>query len=224
MAKRRKYQLKRRAERQAETRRRIVEAATELHTTVGPARTTISAIARRASVQRLTVYRHFPDELALSWACSAHYQAQHPPPTPGPWKAIPGFEERVRVALSELYAYYARTEARWANILRDMEVLPYLQVVAKERSRFLQEIRDVLVLGSPAPGPRRPLLLAAVGHAIEFRTWQSLVRRHGLSQGQAVELMVVLVREAAQLAPSGALQPQAPVRTGPPEAEQEGLN
>src|SRR3954469_20083307 len=84
----RKYELKKRAERQAETRRRIVEATEELHRTVGPARTTISEIAERAGVQRLTVYNHFPEERELFAACSAHFMAEVPPPSPRDWVPV----------------------------------------------------------------------------------------------------------------------------------------
>ncbi|HEY6582806.1 MAG TPA: helix-turn-helix domain-containing protein, partial [Rubrobacter sp.] len=69
--KRGKYELKRRAERQEETRLRITRATLELHETVGPALTTRSAIAERAGVGRPTVYSHFPDDLSLGIACSS---------------------------------------------------------------------------------------------------------------------------------------------------------
>ena len=97
----RKYEMKRRARRQEETRRRITEAAVRLHQALGPAKTTISAIAERAGVQRLTVYRHFPDERALLSACSSHYAAANPPPDPEPWTRIPDPEDRLRRALAE---------------------------------------------------------------------------------------------------------------------------
>src|SRR5688500_10745162 len=103
----RKYELKKRAEAQDETRRRITEATVELHGTIGPARTTISAIAERAGVQRLTVYRHFPDERALLGACTSHWRERHPPPDPGPWTAIEDPRERAERALGELYGWYA---------------------------------------------------------------------------------------------------------------------
>src|SRR5215207_1299 len=106
----RKYEMKRRARRQEETRRRITEAAVELHQDLGPANTTISALAQRAGVQRLTVYRHFPDERALLCACSAHYKAHNPAPDPQPWSEISDPEDRLRRALLETYAYHRRTE------------------------------------------------------------------------------------------------------------------
>src|ERR671915_1215643 len=100
----RKYEMKRRARRQEETRRRIIEATVELHQTVGMARTTISAIAEKAGVQRLTVYRHFPDERALFHACTGHWRAANPPPEPGPWSQIADPHERLGMALAEVYA------------------------------------------------------------------------------------------------------------------------
>src|SRR5918998_73463 len=103
---RRNYRKRRRAEQEAETRRRITEAAVKLHGTVGPAKTTVSGIAREAGVQRATVYRHFPDEEAIYEACTSHYNALHPPPDLGRWAAVADPDERLRVALSELYAFY----------------------------------------------------------------------------------------------------------------------
>src|SRR5918995_4768255 len=118
----RKYEMKRRARRQEETRRRITEAAVELHQALGPAKTTISAIAERAGVQPLTVYRHFPDERVLLSACSSHYEAANPPPDPGPWARIPDPEDRLRRALAETYAYHSRTEPMMTKVLRDAQV------------------------------------------------------------------------------------------------------
>lgn len=195
MAKRRRYRLRRRGEQQADTRRRIVEAAVELHTTIGPARSSFAAVAERAGVQRLTLYRHFPDQLALGWACSAHYAAQNPPPDYSRWGEEPDPGARIRHALDEMYRYYARTENMWVNVLRDAEVLHYLRVIGKERLKFLEEMRDVLILGL-GPGAGRTVR-AAVSHALDFRTWQSLVRQHGLDRDQAVDLMTALVLQAA---------------------------
>src|SRR3954466_4087468 len=107
--KRRRYRKRRRAENEAEPRRRITEAAVKLHGTVGPAKTTVSGIAREAGVQRATVYRHFPDEEAIFQACTSHFRALHPPPDLLQWAAIGDPHERLRVALQEIYVYYAET-------------------------------------------------------------------------------------------------------------------
>jgi AcrR family transcriptional regulator len=107
----RTYRMKRRAELEAQTRLRITESAVALHGTLGPARTSISAIAERAGVRRSTVYRHFPDEAALFAACSSHWRAANPPPELAAWRAIADPDERLRVALRELYGHYRRTEA-----------------------------------------------------------------------------------------------------------------
>src|SRR5256885_852289 len=115
----RPYRKKKRAELEAETRRRITESAVELHGSVGPARTSMSAVAERAGVRRSTLYRHFPDESALFEACSAHWNADNPPPDPGAWGEIPDPDERLRTALQEIYGYWRRTEPMIANLLRD---------------------------------------------------------------------------------------------------------
>ncbi len=119
--KRGKYKLKRRAERQEETRSRIARAAVELHGTVGPSKTTMSALAQEAGVSRPTIYSHFPDELSLFKACSSLFRSEEPPPEPELWRKIADPEERLRVALAEVYAYYRRTERLLFNVLRDAE-------------------------------------------------------------------------------------------------------
>src|SRR5207245_1006322 len=116
-----KYVLKRRAEQQAATRQRIVKAAVALHTTLGPARTTVSAVAEGAGVQRHTVYRHFPDERSLGLACSGAFLQEHPLPDPAPWRTTIDAERRLRRGLEELYGYYARHAHALAPILRDAE-------------------------------------------------------------------------------------------------------
>jgi AcrR family transcriptional regulator len=189
----RKYQLKQRAQRQAETRQRIIEAAVELHTTIGPAQTTLSAIAERAGVERLTLYRHFPDEHALLTACSSHYLVTHPLPDPLPWGLIVDPLSRLRVALAEVYAYFRRTEQHLAALQRDAQVLPELREFAAPYLVRWGQMRAVLVTAWEVPAPKLRLLDAALGHALDFQTWRSLVRQQGLDDEQAIELMVSLV-------------------------------
>jgi AcrR family transcriptional regulator len=185
----RKYELKRRADSLQDTRRRITQATVELHQTTGPARTTISAIAERAGVQRLTVYRHFPDERSLFAACSAHWLAGDPPPDPGRWAEIDDPDERCRDALTELYGWYRRQEAMLANVQRDAAVLPTLTEVADPRP-FIEGAREVLMAGRR----ERKRTRAALGHALEFSTWRSLARGQGLSDAKAAGLMTRLAR------------------------------
>jgi AcrR family transcriptional regulator len=186
----RKYELKARAERQAETRQRIVEAAVRLHTTVGPAATSISAIAEHAGVQRHTVYAHFPDEPTLFGACSAHWASQNPFPDPAPWFSEPDAQLRLRGALSDVYAWYERVEDALALFTRDAEAVPLDLRAAREAEA--SHLADALARGLP----RRKTVRAAVGHALAFETWRSLVRREGLSRRQAVDAMVALALSA----------------------------
>jgi AcrR family transcriptional regulator len=190
----RKYEMKRRAHRQEETRRRITEAAVELHQALGPAKTTISAIAERAGVQRLTVYRHFPDERAVLSACSSHYEAQNPVPDLDPWTQIPDPEERLRRALAETYAYHRRTEPMMTKVLRDAQVHAPTSEVAVPYLQHWDRARYVLVTGWGAEDQRLKRLLSALGHALEFWTWRSLVHEQGLTDEEAIELMVGMVR------------------------------
>jgi AcrR family transcriptional regulator len=192
----RTYRKRRRAEAEEATRRRITEATVELHREVGPANTTISAVAERAGVQRLTVYRHFPEEAELIGACSAHWRARHPIPDPAAWVRIADPEERLRTALTELYAYYRSDPAMIASIGRDAPRMPALAAVIADRASYCGHVRELLARGWGARGRRRQLLLAALGHVLEFDTWRSLELRQGLGPDAAVELAVRAVRSA----------------------------
>ena len=143
----RKYELKKRAEEVAETHLRITEAAIELHGTVGPSRTTLSAVAERAGVERRTLYRHFPNEADLFEACSSHYFAANPWPDLDGWRAIRDPQERLERALDELYAYYERTEPMFSNVLRDAEVVDFARDAIAPLHAYLEEAADVLPVG-----------------------------------------------------------------------------
>jgi AcrR family transcriptional regulator len=197
----RKYQLKQRAKRQQETRRRIVEAAMELHGIVGPSRTTILALAERAGVERPTVYRHFPTMESLFRACSSHHWAEHPPPDPEPWLAINDPEARLRRGLRELYAYYSLHELRMWNILRDVEDMPELRPFAAHRMKHRERVRQVLASAWPKLSSKHKLLAATIGHAVDFFVWRSL-RRQRLSNEEIVELMTVMMRSLQLTGPS----------------------
>ena len=192
----RKYEKKRRAELEAETRRRITETAVELHGTLGPARTSISAIAERAGVRRSTVYRHFPDEAALFEACSSHWAAANPVPDMGPWAAIEDPDERLRTALDELYPYYRRNERMLENLLRDERTLPVVAERFAAYHGYMAAAGDLLLQGRQARGHHRDETRAAIGHAIGFTTWLSLTREQGLDDSQAADLMGRLVANA----------------------------
>jgi len=190
----RKYELKQRALSQAETRQRIVDATVDLHRELGPLRTTISAIAERAGVQRLTVYRHFPDDRALFGACSSQWRAAHPMPDPSAWAGLEDPSERLEAALAEIYAWFASTEEMTANVLRDIPESQLMQELTAPLRQYWAEVQRVLEYGWEARGERGERLRAVIGHAIEFGTWRSLVRGHGLTDAAAAELMVRLAR------------------------------
>lgn len=194
----RKYELKRRAKRVEETRRRIAQAALDLHSTIGPARTTVTAIAERAGVQRHTVYSHFPAEADLFRACSGLHYASHPLPDPSAWASVADFGRRLRYALSDVYAYYAAHELLFANVVRDAETSEALRAAGAKRAEAWGRIRDALADGLAPHGRRRERLLAAIDLALDFYTWRLLVRRRGLTQEQAVELMVELLACASR--------------------------
>lgn len=189
----RPYRKRRRAELEAETRRRITESAVELHGAVGPSRTSFSAVAERAGVRRSTLYRHFPDEAALFVACSAHWLQANPLPDVTSWAAISDPDQRLAHALTELYAYYRQTEQMLANLQRDEDTVPAVKQQFRAFREYLAAARDTLVRGRKLRGRARNRALAATGHALAFTTWRSLTHEQGLDDQQAVELMCGLV-------------------------------
>jgi AcrR family transcriptional regulator len=197
MARKRKYELKARAAAQEETRRRITEATVGLHLEVGPANTTISEIAKRAGVQRLTVYNNFPDEASLLGACSAHWVTQHPPPDPATWAQVRDPVQRARAALVAFYGYYRETETMSANVLRDAKTMPVLAAILEQtRGAFLEAVRDDLASAWERGGPPNSALRAALALALRFETWQALARDEGMSDAQATELVIAMARGA----------------------------
>src|SRR5438105_4197430 len=193
----RPYRMTRRAELEEQTRRRITESTVALHEEVGPAQTSISAIAERAGVRRSTVYRHFPDEASLFAACSAHWRAANPPPDPSGWPAIADPAERTQTALRELYAFYGRTGAMYTSLLRDEPLLPIVQRLLGNFHGYLGSVQGILLAGRGLRGHRARATSAAIGHAIAFPTWHSLTQDQGLANDEAAALMSVLVEAAA---------------------------
>jgi AcrR family transcriptional regulator len=193
----RPYRMTRRAELEEQTRRRITESTVALHEELGPARTSISAVAERAGVRRSTVYRHFPDEEALFAACSSHWRAANPPPDPRAWAAIEDPGGRTETALRELYAFYGRTEGMYTSLLRDGPLVPIVQRLLGDFYGYLRAIQDVLMAGRGLRGHAARQTRAAIGHALAFPTWHSLTREQGLDDGDAAVLMRVLVEGSA---------------------------
>ena len=189
----RQYRMKARAEQEAETRLRITESAVDLHGTLGPAQTSVSAVAERAGVRRSTVYRHFPDERALFGACSAHWAESNPPPDITAWRAIDDPGERLDTALAELYAFYRRTAGMFDKLLRDEAAVPVVGELMGGYRAMLAAATDVLLQGRGLRGKARDRTRAAIGHALAFRTWQDLTGTQGLDDETAAELASRLV-------------------------------
>ena len=192
----RPYRMRRRAESQRQTRLRITESAVELHGTIGPSRTSISAVAAHAGVRRSTVYRHFADEAALFDACSAHWAAANPPPDLGAWSAIEHPDERLRAAIAELYAFYGRAEPMLENLFRDEQIVPSVKERFAAFRGYLEAARDTLMAGRAVRGTARRRTRAALGHGLAYSTWKSLVREQGLSDADAATLVLALVTAA----------------------------
>jgi AcrR family transcriptional regulator len=191
----RPYRMVKRNESVAETRQRIVEAAVELHGTIGPAATSIAAVAEAAGVTRLTVYRHFPDADSLFAACSAHWMSQQDPPRPELWAQVDDPLDRVRTALTDLYRFYRDGEAMLSRTQRDWDQMP--PGLREDFEAQTEQMRELLVSVFRVRGTHRRRLAAVVGHAIAFATWRSLCIEQGLKQAEAVDLMVTLAESNA---------------------------
>jgi AcrR family transcriptional regulator len=190
------YRMKRRAELEQQTRLRITKSAVALHGSLGPSRTSVSAIAEHAGVRRSTLYRHFPDELALYTACSNHWLATNPFPDLVRWAAIGDVDERLRTALIELYTYYRRAHRMLSNVLRDEETVPLIKHMLGGYRRYLSNARDILLQGRDLKRPATARVRAALGHALSFNTWRSFAIEQRLADNASVELMCLLVTVA----------------------------
>jgi AcrR family transcriptional regulator len=188
----RPYELRARAAAMDQTRARITSAAIELHGSIGPAATTMSAVAERAGVTRATLYRHFPNEDVLFRACSAEWRSANPAPDPDLWATISDPYDRIAVALPALYGWYRSSEAMRANLLRDLAVLP--PAIRTGIESYPRTVAGVLDTGWPR---RSRLRRAAIGHAIAFQTWQSLAHE-GLSDTEAAKLIIGMISTADQ--------------------------
>lgn len=188
----RKYKMDKRADLVGETRQRITEAAVRLHTTLGPASTTIAAIAEEAGVTRLTVYRHFADDATLFAACSRHWAEQNPPPDPHTWAAIEDFESRLPVAFGELYGYYAEKQDDMWTLLRDLPVWP--ESAKRALDDDLNAMTQVLMRGSPRRGRPRQRQQAIIRHLVSFPAWRSLAVEGELKEDETVDLAVGFIR------------------------------
>lgn len=189
----RTYTLKRRAESQAATRQRIVEAAIELHSSVGPALTTFSMVAERAGVQRHTLYAHFPDERSLLMACSGLTMERDPLPDAQAWRAIADRSERLRVGLAAIYGWYERNAALAGCVLRDAESSTLVGEIAAMRwGPHMAAFEEVL--GAKLAAKQRAMLRLA----LSYFTWRSLVRESGLKQAAAVAAMVRAIEGASE--------------------------
>jgi AcrR family transcriptional regulator len=189
----RTYTLRRRAEQQADTRRRIVEAAFELHSSLGPASTTFSMVAERAGVQRHTLYAHFPDERSLFMACSGLFHEREPPPDAASWRGIEDRHERLRAGLVAIYAWYERNAKLIACVVRDAEVHTLVKEISALRfDPYFAAWHEVL--GAKLTAKQRAMLALA----LSFHTWQTLTGEGGLRQAAAVKAMAQAIDGAGE--------------------------
>lgn len=194
--KKRKYTLRKRAGQQRETRERIVDAAVALHEELGPAATTISALAERAGVQRLTVYRHFANDDELLQACSSKWFSNNPPPDPSQIEPEePG--ARTRSLLRALYGYYERTQGMWRSLYRDRGTVDALEAPMARFDAYLGTLEKDLSTAWAARGSRRKRQRATIAHALRFATWESLSGQ-GLGRNAIADLVCGWIEAAAR--------------------------
>jgi len=187
--------MRKRADDVVETRQRIVAAAVRLHGTVGPAATTVSALAEEAGVTRLTVYRHFPDDRTLFAACSQHWASGQVLPDPAGWSQIGDPAMRLDAGLSDLYRFYRDAEPMLTNVQRDRAVLP-IEVQKRTAATDIKYV-DTLLAPFAIRRSQRKRLRAVLGHAVSFWTWRSLCIDHGLTNREATDAMTALVLATA---------------------------
>lgn len=185
--KKRTYRLRERAKSQEETRQKIVEATMHLHEEIGPRATTISAIAERSGVQRLTVYRHFPDETAVFQACTAHWLSLNPPPDPAGWSGIADPEARFAAAAAAFYSYFSRTRRMWTLSFQDVAHVPALQAPMAEFAVYLDGVSAGLI-SAFGPIPDKSHIAPTIRHALHFQTWADLEDQN-LDDGAKVALV-----------------------------------
>lgn len=186
--KKRRYKKTLRAENEEQTRIRIIEAAMNLHEELGPANTSIKAIAEQAGVQRLTVYRHFQDEASLFQACTSHWLACHPPPAVEEWSEITEVARKRLTAFSSLYRYYRETQNMWQASYRDAGKVAALRKPMSDFEKYLDSIRNELAGPSVGKSGGKESVRITLRHALQFSTWQSL-NKEKLSDDKMAELV-----------------------------------
>jgi AcrR family transcriptional regulator len=187
--KKRKYQQKRRADKAEKTRNKIVEATVKLHEELGPAHTSIKAIAEQAGVQRLTVYRHFPDEASLFRACTSHWLELHPLPAFSDWAEYDNPLDLTFRALGDFYRYYRNTERMWTVAYRDVEEVEALHEPMAAVEAYLDQIRDELLSAWKVKTADKIMLSMTLRHCLRFSTWRSL-KIEKVSDKKMVELVM----------------------------------
>jgi AcrR family transcriptional regulator len=192
MSGRRRYEQRERARKHAETRQRIIDALVELHESVGAARTTVTDVARRAGVGRMTVYNHFATEADMVAACTSHWIATHPPPEVEAWSSVRDPEERLEIALEELYRYYRETSAMWTTAHRDASLVDSLgEIMDGSWFALLDRAADVLTAGRRLRGRPAARIRAALRLALDFNTWSTLTSC-GLDDAEAARVAATL--------------------------------
>lgn len=143
----RKYDLGRREAQQADTRRRIVDAALELYQEQGVAATTMLDVARRADVAPGTVANHFGSAAGLAAVATDRVLSDLHVPTPDMFDGVDGLSDRIGLLVRELAAFMDRSETWWKVTQREPAGA---QVWADAEARYYAEL-DTLVRTALGP-------------------------------------------------------------------------
>jgi AcrR family transcriptional regulator len=191
----RTYRKRKRKRAEEATRRRITEAAVELHGTVGPANATVTDIAKLAGVSRATVYNHFPTDADLFRGCSSHWAAENPFPDPSSW-TLADPSKRLVTGLEELYGWYRANEDMLGNVLRDLRIIEALaEVMGALWVPYVQGVVAALAEGWSTDTVDADSLDAMLLLAVDFNTWQ-LLRNAGMDDEAAAATMTRMVTGA----------------------------
>lgn len=110
MSKKRPYRLGKRQASVDETKRRIIEAATQEYAEKGIPDTSMQAVARRAEVAPGTVLYHYPTPDDLVEATVERWIDEMKAPSPNAIDANAPLEDRIRSLVIELYGLYERSD------------------------------------------------------------------------------------------------------------------
>jgi AcrR family transcriptional regulator len=175
-----------------ETRRRIVDATLDLHTSQGILATSWEDIARRADVAPATVYRHFPTLDELLPACGEQSMQQLALPSDEQiaerFRGTRSRRERLRRLIEELFGLYERGGHVLHAVRRERALLAPLQRDHEE----IEQRLDALTAAALEPSELGEQEIAVVRALTDYDAWAAL-RARGITGPDAVDVVAGLL-------------------------------